>query len=430
MSATDQPPWLWPRAAYIHVPFCAHHCSYCDFAVAANAEHRIELYLEALDIELATLGQPQPVETIFIGGGTPTHLGPKQLERLLTSIQHWFPGARSASKGITEPGCHAHGFAWACSSKDMPTQSRGHGAPESPLEMAREFSIESTPESLTDEKLALLRAGGVNRLSVGVQSFNDRTLAALDRRHSGAAAREALGRVRRQFDNWSLDLIFGVPGQSLADWQSDIETALTFEPPHVSTYGLTYEKGTPLWKEREHSRVQPLTEDDELAMYQFALDRLPSAGLLQEEISNHARPGHECRHNHTYWGNLAYFGFGVGAARYVEGRRELNSRSLETYLRRTLAGESAVIQSEQLTPFERARETLTLQLRRRIGIDRSAFATQTGHRLDDLAGERISALANLGLLRDDGRTLTLTRTGICVADSVIADLLVARASSL
>lgn len=393
MSATDQPPWLWPRAAYIHIPFCAHHCSYCDFAVAANAEHRIDLYLEALEIELATLGQPQPVETIFIGGGTPTHLNERQLERMLKSIQQWFPKTLAGAAG------------------------------------SQEFSVESTPESLTDEKLELLHAGGVNRLSVGVQSFNDRTLAALDRRHSGDAAREALGSVRRKFENRSLDLIFGVPGQTLADWQADVETALSYEPPHVSTYGLTYEKGTPLWKEREHGRVQPLTEEDELAMYQFALDRLPAAGLLQEEISNHARPGHECRHNHTYWGNLAYFGFGVGAARYVEGRRELNSRSLETYLRRTLAGESAVIQSEQLTPVERARETLTLQLRRRIGIDRSAFATQTGHQLDDLAGERISALANLGLLRDDGRTITLTRTGICVADSVIADLLAASSQS-
>jgi len=218
-------------------------------------------------------------------------------------------------------------------------------------------------------------------------------------------------------------LIFGVPGQTLAHWQGDIQLAIEFDPPHVSTYGLTYEKGTPLWKDRERGRVRPLSEDDELAMYEHALDMLAAAGIEQYEVSNHAKPGRECRHNQTYWGNLAYFGFGVGAARYVDGRRELNTRSLDTYLRRVLAGESPTIQSEQLKEPDRARETIGLQLRRRQGIVREEFAGQTGLKLDDLAGDALFRLAGLGLIRDDGRSVTLTRRGLCLADSVIAEMI-------
>jgi oxygen-independent coproporphyrinogen-3 oxidase len=384
------PPWLHPRSAYIHVPFCAHHCGYCDFAVVTGEEHRTDLYLEALEIEMATLGSPQPVETVFIGGGTPTYLNARQLERLLRIVRIWL--------AIENP------------------QSAIHNPPS-------EFSIESTPESLTDEKVAILADHGVNRVSIGVQSFHSNTLKALDRRHSAEDVPRAIECVRRRIPNFSLDLIFGVPGQSLADWQSDIERALEFDPPHVSTYGLTYEKGTPLWKDRERGRVQPLSEDDELAMYIFALDALGRAGINQYEVSNHARPGWECRHNQTYWANFAYFGFGVGAARYLNGRRELNSRSFETYLGRVLSGESPTIQSEQLTALERARETITVQIRRSSGIDREGFVAQTGYTLDQLSRERLKSLANLDLIRDDGSSVRLTRMGYYVVDSVIAELL-------
>jgi oxygen-independent coproporphyrinogen-3 oxidase len=286
-----------------------------------------------------------------------------------------------------------------------------------------EFSIESTPESLTDEKVALLAEQGVNRVSIGVQSFDARTLTVLERRHAPGDVPRAIECVRRRIANFSLDLIFGVPGQSLADWIRDLEHALSFAPPHVSTYGLTYEKGTPLWKDRERGRVAPLSEDDELAMYLHALDALAAAGIEQYEVSNHARHGSECRHNQAYWANFAYFGFGVGAARYIECRRELNTRSLDTYLRRMLSGESPTIQSEQLSPPHRARETIGVQLRRRSGIVREEFAAQTGYALDDLAGNRLSHLAHHGLIHDDGRCVTLTRRGLCLADSVIAEML-------
>ena len=203
------PPWLEPRTAYIHVPFCAHHCGYCDFAVAAGQDHLIELYLDALALELATLGSPRAVESLFIGGGTPTHLNAKQLNRLMESIARWLP-----LDGVTE------------------------------------YSIESTPESLDAEKVAILAEFGVNRVSIGVQSFQPELLAALDRQHSPEHIPAAIDAVRKHIPALSLDLIFAAPGSTLATWSADIEAAFAFHPDHISTYGLTYEKGTPLWKER------------------------------------------------------------------------------------------------------------------------------------------------------------------------------------
>ena len=373
------PPWLEPRTAYVHVPFCQHHCGYCDFAVTAGQDHLIALYLDALEQELAALGQPQPMESLFIGGGTPTYLNPDQLRRLLRSLNHWLP-------------------------------LRG----ERP-----EFSIESTPESLTLEKAALLASHGVNRISIGVQSFRRETLSALDRIHSPDAIPQAVEMVRTAGHAVSLDLIFAAPGATLESWAADLETALAFTPEHLSTYGLTYEKGTPLWKERERGAVRPVVEDAELAMYQHAIARLTSAGYEHYEVSNFARAGYRCRHNERYWANEAYHGFGVGAARYVEGRRELNVRDTKLYIRRVLAGESPTFQSESLPPRERAFETIAVQLRRMEGVNREHFRDQTGFALDDLAGPVLQGLVEVNLLEDSASAIRLTPAGKCVADGII-----------
>jgi oxygen-independent coproporphyrinogen-3 oxidase len=389
------PSWLWPRAAYVHIPFCAHHCGYCDFTVVTGADDRIEAYLEALDAEFAMLGEPQAVETVFIGGGTPTYLSAGQLARLLTAVHKWLRPARSVNEGVEHSLACASGLS--------------------------EYSIESTPESLTAEKVAVLADHGVNRVSVGVQSFDARTLRVLERIHSPDDVPRAVDTVRARIDNVSLDLIFGVPGQSLKDWNDDLRRGLELAPDHVSTYGLTYETGTRLWKQRRRGLVRALEEDAELAMYLHALDTLSAAGLRQYEVSNHARPGRECRHNRTYWANHAYWGFGIGAARYVKGRREINTRSLPEYLRRLRLGETATAQSEELSPGERARETISVQLRRAEGIDRAGFAVQTGYDLDVLAGAVIARHVCAGLLADDGARVRLTRRGVCVSDSLIAD---------
>jgi oxygen-independent coproporphyrinogen-3 oxidase len=365
----------------VHVPFCAHHCGYCDFAVITGQDHLSDLYLEALAEELSLLREPQPVETLFLGGGTPTHLDGPLLERLLTSLSGWLP-----------------------------------------LVAGHEFTIEANPDSLDDTKIAILVDHGVNRVSLGAQSFHRRLLRILERQHEPTEVARAVDQVKKRIDQVSIDLIFGVPTQTVAEWREDLEQALALEPDHLSTYGLTYEKGTRLWKQREHGEVQALAEEAELEMYLLALDLLPAAGFEHYEISNHALPEHRSRHNQVYWANHSYFGFGLGAVRYIEGRRETNTRNLGDYLRRTLTGESPVFQCETLMPDERARETLALQLRRSDGIDRIAFQEQTGFALDTLAGAAISRHATLGLLADDGCRVMLTRQGKCVADTVIANM--------
>jgi oxygen-independent coproporphyrinogen III oxidase len=375
-------PWFHPRTAYVHVPFCAHHCGYCDFAVSTGQDHLVELYLDALGVELAGLGEPFPVETRFVGGGTPSHLSAGQLARLLALLNRRLPA---------------------------PTGS--------------EFSVEANPDSLSAEKAAVLAAGGVTRVSLGVQSFRPGSLATLDRRHTPEQVPRAVEAVRRHGMALSLDLIFAAPGSTPADWAADLDAALAFDPDHVSTYGLTYETGTPLWKARRGGTVPALPEDAELAMYEHAIDRLTAAGFEHYEVSNFARPGRRCRHNERYWANEAYHGFGTGAARYVNGRRELNVRDTVLYVRRVLAGESPTFQGEELAPRDRAFETLATQLRRADGIGRERFREQTGFALDELVGERVANLVRAGLLADDGATVRLTRRGFCVADGIAEDLL-------
>jgi oxygen-independent coproporphyrinogen-3 oxidase len=383
-SANDNPPWLWPRAAYVHVPFCAHHCGYCDFAVAVGQDHLIDRYLDALGRELATLCEPQPVRTLFLGGGTPSHLDAAQLEKLLGLLRRWLP-----------------------------------------LAAGYEFSIEANPDSLGAGKIALLADHGVNRVSLGAQSFQAPLLRVLERRHQPAEVARAVADVKRRVAQVSLDLIFGAPGQTVEQWRDDLRQALALPIDHISTYGLTYEKGTRLWKQRRAGEVRQLDEETERALYVTAMDELEAAGFEHYEISNFARPGSRSRHNQVYWANEAYFGFGLGAARYVLGRRELNTRDLGRYLRATLAGEPATFQSEELTPAERALETVSVQLRRSAGVERAAFQAQTGFALDALVGAKVRQLVGLGLLADDGAAVRLTRAGKCVADAVVVELLAA-----
>ena len=373
----DRPPWLRPRAAYIHVPFCAHHCGYCDFAVAVGQDDRMDAYLDALEIELSRLSEPRPMQTLFFGGGTPTYLPLPQLERLLNLVQHWLPF--------------------------LPDH---------------EFSVEANPSFLDKEKVALLHAFGVNRLSLGVQSFQPRLLQILERDHRPDDVPRVLEFIRPLIANYSVDLIFGVPEQTIEQWRDDLERAFALKPMHVASYGLTYEKGTRLWKQREHGELHALDEETEYRFYTHAMDALAAAGFEHYEISNFARPGFRCRHNQTYWANYAYFGFGVGAARYVNGVRELNTRDIRTYIQRLLAGHSPTFQSECLLPRERAVETIAVQLRRAAGLARRDFAEQTGFALDDLIGPKIREFVAQELLNDDGHAVVLTRKGKCLADAV------------
>ncbi len=372
-----------PRAAYVHVPFCAHKCGYCDFASIAGAEAQADRYLDALAIEIDRIPEPAPLATIFVGGGTPTRLDARQLGRLLAQIRGRLP-----------------------------------------LEPGGEWTVEANPNTLDAEKADVLAAGGVNRVSLGAQSFRPASLAALERDHHPESVERAVELVRPRFDRWSLDLIFGVPGSTLDDWRSDLDYALALGPSHLSCYGLVFEKGTPLAKQKAEGRVAPLDEEVELAMFEHTIDRLADAGLAQYEISNFARPGHESRHNLAYWANDSYYGVGLGAARYVDGERAVNTRDLPAYLRRLEAGGDPTGPRESLDPEARARETAVLMLRRTaLGIDRDDFRRRTGYRLDDLAGLALAKHRAGGLLVDDGGRVRLSRAGLALADTVMADLL-------
>jgi oxygen-independent coproporphyrinogen-3 oxidase len=323
------------------------------------------------------------VDTIFVGGGTPTRLGAPRLRRLTASIARWFP-----------------------------------------LASGGEYTVEANPGTLDAEKAEILAEAGVNRVSLGAQSFRPASLAALERNHAPEEVARALDLVRPRFPRWSLDLIFGVPGSTLDDWKADLDAALALGPEHLSCYGLVYEKGTALWKQWQAGLVRALDEETERAMFAHTIDRLESAGLRQYEISNYARPGHESRHNLVYWANDAYFGVGLGAARYVDGVRSSNTRDLPGYLRRLENGEDPTGPSEALDPEARARETAVLMLRRtRLGIDRDDFRARAGFDLDALLGASIARSVARGLLDDDGRRVRLTREGLFLADTVLCELL-------
>ncbi|WP_145264144.1 radical SAM family heme chaperone HemW [Planctomycetes bacterium Pan216] len=380
-----------PKAAYLHVPFCAHQCGYCDFASVTGRDDRRDDYLDALAAEMAAiLDGPKSLRTIFIGGGTPTYLEPDQLDRLLELTNRWFP-----------------------------------------VQSLAEFTVEANPNTLTEAKVDVLARHGVNRVSLGAQSFEPRMLRALERDHDPESVGRAVGLLGDVgITNVSIDLIFGVPGQTLENWKSDLERAFTLPLRHLSAYGLTYEKGTKLWKERRLGIVQPVDEELERQMFDHVIDRTTAAGWDHYEVSNFAMPapaeGEEawrCEHNLIYWANAAYYGFGTGAAAYVDGERTLNTRELDAYIDRCSQGRSPISQRERLEPEPKARETLIVNLRRLDGVERTVFERQTGYSLDELTGERLPEFVSMGLLADDGERLRLTREGLPLADGILQTFL-------
>lgn len=377
-----QSPFSPPRAAYVHVPFCVHRCGYCDFTVIAGRDDLADDYLRAIEIELVALGEPREIDTLFVGGGTPTQLSPDQLDRLLAMLRRWLP--------LTSGG---------------------------------EFSIEANPAGFSAKKVDALCEHGVNRVSLGVQSFSRLLLETLERDHDARLIERTVEELRGRIDNYGFDLIFGVPGQSLDDWRETLGRAVALGPTHVSTYGLTYEKGTSFWTRREQRQLRPVDESVEAEMYSTAMSWLPEHGFPQYELSNYARAGYESRHNAVYWQGLPYFGFGPGAAAYVNGTRTTNHRSVTNWLKRVLGGESGIGASETLSPEERAREAIWLGLRQVCGIDRATFAARFGLDLDSLICAELPKLIADGWIADDGNSIHLTRSGRLVADRVAAELL-------
>lgn len=371
-----------PRSAYIHVPFCQHRCGYCNFTLIANRDDLIDKYLRAILLELQTLGKPHAVETLFIGGGTPTYLPPERLQQLLDLVRDWFP-----------------------------------------LDTGGEFSVEANPHDVTDRTADILSQAGVTRVSLGVQSFTASKLRALERTHAESDIARSLFLLKKHKIDISLDLIFGAPEETLEIWKYDLQRALHLDPDHISTYGLTYEKGALFYNRLLRGNVRPVTEIQELQMYEFAIDRLERAGFDHYEISNFSRPGYRCRHNEGYWKLNSHFAIGPGASRFINGTRETNHRSTTTYIKRLLSGASPVAFRENLSPEAAAREAVVFGLRRIEGISLTAFRASTGFDIPTLLDKSLNRFLTQGLLSLEQNQLKLTRKGLVISDSLWPEFL-------
>lgn len=375
----------FPHALYVHVPFCAAFCSYCDFASELRTPKLIERYLGALEKELrariAELREPFAPQTVFIGGGTPSVLDNREMARFFDVLRN------SVDLGRVE-----------------------------------EFTIEANPGSVDGAKLDLMRARGVNRISFGVQSFQPRLLALLGRIHGPEQGREAVRLARAAgFANVSIDLMHGLPTESLDDLRRDIDEAAGLQTDHVSAYGLSYEEGTPLGDAMRHGRIAALSPEEEAAQYMAVMEGLERAGLMQYEISNYARPGKESRHNLVYWRNEAYLGVGPAAASYISWHRSTNHAELSAYLAALESGGSATEKSEILDEAARAREALILELRLRRGVDPEEFRVRWG--MDCLTtSPAFGRFRKEGLMEmTTGRRYRISRRGLPVADSILAE---------
>lgn len=385
-SNPDDRAALTTRSVYIHIPFCRHKCGYCDFTLVAGRDDLFDRYLSALSREFQLHGfdpsQPTEVDTLFLGGGTPTHPTVSQLRALLELIRAYFP--------------------------------LGGGA---------EFSVEANPLDLTDEKIELLSEFGVNRLSLGVQALRDELLTLLERDHRAVQIGPLLERLRPVFASVSIDLMFGIPGQTLNDWEQSLREVVAYDLPHVSTYGLTWEPNTAFSTRLKRGELHRADDGLEGEMYLTAMELLGAAGYRHYEISNFARPGFECRHHLVYWNGRDYEAFGPSAARHRAGRRETNVRSVLGWLSAVESGRSVVGDAEDLDPETRARELIMLQLRLDHGVIRDAFSQQTGFAFDDLAAGQLAELLASGLLEDTGEGVRLTRQGKLLGDRVAAEFL-------
>lgn len=297
------------------------------------------------------------------------------------------------------------------------------------LKQDTEFTIEANPESLDEDKVKLFLDSGINRLSIGAQSFRDKKLRMLGRIHDSRKAKEAVWLAsKRGFKNIGIDLIFGVWEENIEAWKKEIEEAVKLPLTHISSYSLTYEKSTPLFEAVKNGSVKPLADDLAAGMYEAAIEGLAVRGFGQYEVSNFAKAGYECRHNLNYWNNNSYMGLGASAVSYIDGVREANIRDVGEYIRRMEMKKTPVVSSEKLSPVRRAKETAAVKIRTRDGIDFAWFKEKTGFDFQELEKRAIPKLIENGLLkyRKENGILTgvhLKRKGLLLCDMVSSEFL-------
>ena len=369
-----------PAGLYIHIPFCSSICNYCNFnRVLFDAELKRQ-YVDALVLEIQRAAEDIVVDSVFFGGGTPSLLEPAEVERVLNSCRASF-----------------------------------HVTPDA------EITLEANPETATVPALAGFRGAGVNRLSVGVQSFRDAELVRLGRVHSALAAELALEAARAAgFINVSLDMMMWLPGQSVQHWLQSVDRVCALGPDHVSLYLLELYPNAPLREEMARSRWSLAPDDDAAEMYEVGMARLDAAGYEQYEISNVARPGHASRHNVKYWSDGEWLGFGCGAHSTRAGVRQKNLAAVGDYVGAIGHGHTAVAETRRLSAGERTEDALVMGLRLTRGIDLEEVRGRYDIDVMRVWGAELAPFIDLGLLGyDDGR-LRLTRAGMLLANEVMA----------
>ncbi|MBU5245545.1 oxygen-independent coproporphyrinogen III oxidase [Bacillus halotolerans] len=375
------------KSAYIHIPFCEHICHYCDFNKYFIQSQPVGEYLNALEKEMINTiektGQPD-LDTIFIGGGTPTSLSEDQLKKLMDMVSRVLK----------------------------------------PADTLKEFAVEANPDDLSAEKLKILKEAGVNRLSFGVQTFEDDLLEKIGRVHKQKDVFASFERAREiGFENISLDLMFGLPGQTLKHLDHSLKTALSLNAEHYSVYSLIVEPKTVFYNLMQKGRLHLPAQEQEAEMYETVMSRMEAAGIHQYEISNFAKQGMESQHNLTYWSNEEYFGFGAGAHGYIGGIRTVNVGPVKHYIDLIAEKGFPYRDTHEVTMEEQIEEEMFLGLRKTSGVSKKRFEEKYGRSLDKLFSGVLKELSEKELILNTESAVCLTHQGKLLGNEVFGAFL-------
>ncbi|WP_270314281.1 radical SAM family heme chaperone HemW [Streptococcus infantarius] len=365
-----------PTSAYVHIPFCTQICYYCDFSKVFIKNQPVDEYLRALIREFESY-DIKKLRTLYIGGGTPTSITAEQLEYLLTNL----------TKHLD-------------------------------LSVLEEFTIEANPGDLTEDKIEVLKHSAVNRVSLGVQTFNDKHLKQIGRSHNEAQIYSTISNLKEAgFHNISIDLIYALPGQTMEDVKENVAKAIALDIPHLSLYSLILEHHTVFMNKMRRGKLQLPKEDLEAEMFEYIISELEANGFEHYEISNFTKPGFESRHNLMYWDNAEYFGVGAGASGYLNGVRYRNRGPIQHYLKAVAQG-NARLSEEKLTKDEMMEEELFLGLRKKTGVSIARFEEKFGLSFEERYGQIVRELCQQGLLVLDDKVVRMTKKGLFLGDTV------------
>jgi putative oxygen-independent coproporphyrinogen III oxidase len=375
-----------PRAVYLHIPFCVQICHYCDFNKIFIKQQPVDEYLQSMRQEMKNTVSRFPVdkmETIFVGGGTPTALSASQLNTFLVDTNEFF---------------YSHSL--------------------------KEFTVEANPEQTTKEKIEVLKSNGVNRLSIGVQAFQTELLKKLGRTHKREDIYDTVREAKKSgIHNLSIDLMFGLPGQTMDMFKESVEEALSLDVPHISSYSLQIEKKTVFYNLAQKGKLTLPEHDVEAAMYEYLIDALDKKGYRQYEISNFALPGYESKHNLQYWNNEEYFGIGAGAHSYVEGVRRRNAGPLKQYMKLIEENGFPYVEEHPVSFVEKMEEQMFMGLRKQEGVSDDEFLSRFGKSMFDVYKEPIEKLMKKGWVEKKEDRLVLTKDGIPLGNEVFQEFI-------